>query len=57
MTFISRIADKVGALGSLVSGMGCAVCFPALASVGGLTVAIWDLVRQGKAPMRRTAIH
>jgi len=31
---ITRIADKTGALGSIVSAMGCAACFPALASVG-----------------------
>lgn len=34
MVIISRIADKVGALGTVVSGMGCAMCFPALASLG-----------------------
>lgn len=31
---IARIADKAGALGTLVSAMGCAMCFPALASLG-----------------------
>ena len=31
---IMRIADKAGALGALVSAMGCAMCFPALASLG-----------------------
>ena len=34
MTPIARIADKAGALGTLVSAMGCATCFPALASLG-----------------------
>ncbi len=34
MALITRIADKAGALGSLVSAMGCAACFPALASFG-----------------------
>ncbi|EMU9608287.1 organomercurial transporter MerC [Pseudomonas aeruginosa] len=34
MTPIARIADKAGALGTLVSAMGCAACFPALASLG-----------------------
>lgn len=34
MTPIARIADKAGALGTVVSAMGCAVCFPALASLG-----------------------
>lgn len=31
---IARIADKAGALGTVVSAMGCAACFPALASLG-----------------------
>ncbi len=35
MAFLSRAAGKAGALGSLVSAMGCAACFPALASLGG----------------------
>ena len=30
----TRIADKTGVLGSIVSAMGCAVCFPAIASLG-----------------------
>lgn len=34
MSVLTRIADKTGALGSLVSAMGCAGCFPALASLG-----------------------
>lgn len=34
MTPIARITDKAGALGTLVSAMGCAACFPALASLG-----------------------
>jgi mercuric ion transport protein len=34
MGLITRIADKAGALGSVVSTMGCAACFPALASLG-----------------------
>jgi mercuric ion transport protein len=34
MGLITRIADKTGALGSVVSAMGCASCFPALASFG-----------------------
>jgi mercuric ion transport protein len=29
-----RIADKAGFLGAFISAMGCAVCFPALASFG-----------------------
>ena len=34
MTLIVRIAGKTGALGSVVSGLGCVACFPALGSVG-----------------------
>lgn len=34
MGLISRIADKAGVLGSIASAMGCASCFPALASLG-----------------------
>lgn len=29
-----RIGDKIGSLGALVSTMGCAMCFPAIASLG-----------------------
>ncbi len=31
---ISRLIEKVGSVGALVSAMGCAACFPALASLG-----------------------
>jgi len=34
MNFLSRIGDKTGVLGTLVSAMGCAACFPAIASLG-----------------------
>lgn len=34
MTFFARFADKTGVLGSIVSAMGCAACFPAFASLG-----------------------
>jgi mercuric ion transport protein len=34
MNFLSRIGDKAGVLGTLVSAMGCAACFPAIASLG-----------------------
>jgi mercuric ion transport protein len=34
MQIISRIVDKIGSVGALVSAMGCAACFPALASLG-----------------------
>ncbi len=34
MTLISRIADKAGTLGSIVSASSCAACFPAIASIG-----------------------
>lgn len=33
-SWLSRIADKTGVLGSIVTAMGCATCFPALASLG-----------------------
>ena len=33
--FIARIGDKAGSLGAVVSAMGCAMCFPAIASLGG----------------------
>jgi len=29
-----RIGDKAGSLGAVVSAMGCAMCFPAIASLG-----------------------
>ena len=34
MGLMTRIADKAGSLGSVVSAMGCAACFPAIASLG-----------------------
>ena len=34
MSVMTRVADKAGVLGSLVTAMGCATCFPALASLG-----------------------
>lgn len=34
MTQVTRVADKVGTLGAIVSAMGCAACFPAIASLG-----------------------
>ena len=34
MALISRLADKAGTLGSIVSAFGCAACFPAIASIG-----------------------
>jgi mercuric ion transport protein len=30
----SRVADKAGVLGAIVSAIGCAACFPALGSLG-----------------------
>jgi mercuric ion transport protein len=33
-TVMTRVANKAGALGSIVSAMGCGACFPALASLG-----------------------
>ena len=34
MSLVTRAADKAGLLGSIVSAMGCASCFPAIASLG-----------------------
>ena len=34
MTLAIRIADKAGFFGAFISAMGCAACFPALASLG-----------------------
>ncbi len=31
---LSRILDKTGVLGTIISGFSCAMCFPALASMG-----------------------
>ena len=31
---LTRIGDKVGSSGALVSAMGCAMCFPAIAGLG-----------------------
>jgi mercuric ion transport protein len=31
---LSKIGESSGALGSVVSAMGCAMCFPAMASIG-----------------------
>lgn len=32
--WISRLSDKTGSLGAIVSAMGCGMCFPAIASLG-----------------------
>ena len=34
MSWVTHSADKAGLLGSVVSAMGCASCFPAIASLG-----------------------
>ena len=34
LNIITRIGDKSGALGAIIATMGCAMCFPALASIG-----------------------
>lgn len=31
---LTRVGDKAGVLGTLVSAMGCSMCFPAIASLG-----------------------
>lgn len=33
-SLLLRLGDKCGALGAIVSTMGCAMCFPAMASLG-----------------------
>jgi len=33
-TWISRIGDKIGSVGAVLSAMGCAMCFPAIAGLG-----------------------
>lgn len=32
--WLTRIGDKTGSVGALVSAMSCAMCFPAIASIG-----------------------
>lgn len=44
MALAARIADKAGFLGALLSAMGCAACFPALASLGA-TIGLGFLTR------------
>jgi mercuric ion transport protein len=34
LRWITRIGDKATALGAVMSAMGCAMCFPAIASLG-----------------------
>lgn len=34
LNIIARIGDKAGSLGALTAAMGCAMCFPAIASLG-----------------------
>lgn len=34
MQIYSRLVEKVGSVGALVAAIGCAACFPALASLG-----------------------
>ena len=31
---LTRLGDKTGSSGVLVSAMGCSICFPAIASLG-----------------------
>lgn len=33
-SLLARISDKAGSVGAIVSAMGCASCFPAIASIG-----------------------
>lgn len=34
LTWVTRLGDKAGSVGAVVSAMGCAMCFPAIASLG-----------------------
>ena len=34
VSWVARVGDKLGSLGAVVSAMGCAMCFPAIASLG-----------------------
>ena len=34
LSFLTRLGDKAGSLGAVASAMGCAVCYPAIASIG-----------------------
>lgn len=34
LTWFTRLADKTGSVGAIVSAAGCASCFPAIASIG-----------------------
>lgn len=34
LKLLTRSGDKISAIGAIVSAMGCAMCFPAIASVG-----------------------
>ena len=34
MQIISKLIEKVGSIGAIVSAMGCAACFPALGALG-----------------------
>lgn len=35
LTLFTRIGDKISSAGAVVSAMGCAMCFPAIGSLGG----------------------
>ena len=34
LSVLTRISDKAGSLGAVTAAMGCAMCFPAIASLG-----------------------
>ena len=34
LPIVSRLSEKVGSFGTIVAAMGCASCFPAIASLG-----------------------
>jgi len=35
VNLFARLADKTGSLGAVVAAMGCGMCFPAIATLGG----------------------
>ena len=34
LSVLSRISDKTGSVGAVIAAMGCASCFPAIATLG-----------------------
>ena len=57
MGWVTRVTDKAGALGSLVSAASCPACFPALASLGTAAGLGFLGDRAGFQPARRRALR